>query len=265
MIEMRGPGPGVEMTEEDAAQNWLVESLRLTAFTRTPPPAGEQAWWEDVAGSQPPNSNLRRELAQQHQEGPFGPGRLMLALQPSRIDWTLVASSPSDPAPALLTLGSLSDAFTTFGPVRAWLERADLPPVQRLAFGAVLHLPVPSSTAGYEALMRLVPGLPLDTPGITDVLFQVNRPRPSAAYTAAMLNVNRLTNWSVTVIRALSLEVSGKGLRSALGLEQMTCRLELDINTDAAFDGVLDRAQLLSVLDELVNLGLEIARMGDHP
>jgi hypothetical protein len=41
--------------------------------------------------------------------------------------------------------------------------------------------------------------------------------------------------------------------------------LEMDINTIAEYKDVLPHEQLLSIFDELVEMGIEIAREGDIP
>jgi hypothetical protein len=52
---------------------------------------------------------------------------------------------------------------------------------------------------------------------------------------------------------------------SPAGSLAYACRLELDINTDAAFPNVLPKERLASIFRELVELAKEITARGDNP
>jgi hypothetical protein len=57
----------------------------------------------------------------------------------------------------------------------------------------------------------------------------------------------------------------GKAVSQPIGQASIACRLELDINTDAAFVGEIPNESIPTVLDELIGLGKEIASYGDVP
>jgi hypothetical protein len=144
-----------------------------------------------------------------------------------------------------------------------WLS-SDILSIRRLAFGAALLSPVPTLKAGHELVSVMVPSLQFQ-PGddIADLVFQVNRPRPSSAL--ADLRVNRLANWSVTEIQMLSLEVGGGSLRiSGDEMRGLAVRLQLDINSDAKRTTAIPAKVLPTLFEELTGLGNEVAVHGDH-
>lgn len=125
---------------------WQVENLRLTAFLPVESNAEPSKWWMDLIGY-PPESVLSRPKAGRHQEvGPFEGRKLLLQVQPERVDWLFVpAVEASEEAEDALetkpSAGPFPDALDSFMKVAmAWLKVS--PEVTRLAFGAVLFQPV---------------------------------------------------------------------------------------------------------------------------
>jgi hypothetical protein len=188
-------------------------------------------------------------------------GRLILAIDRSRLDWQMEGVDEGDPW-QVPVLDRWSEAVAGFqAVVEAWLRRGDVPDLLRVAFGAVLLQPVASIEEGNQRLMQAVPGLPLKINNTSDALFQVNRPCESWSY-AGQLRLNRLTKWSVATIQSFEISLP-RMVPVSTGDEQCVFRVELDINTDATRGKPLDRSRLPELFGELVQLALGLATDGD--
>jgi len=63
--------------------SWNAESLRLTIFLDGLPDT-ERKWWSELTGEQPSARNQNPRLNALHEEGLFGPGKLIIEAQPTR-------------------------------------------------------------------------------------------------------------------------------------------------------------------------------------
>jgi hypothetical protein len=237
---------------------WGVEMLRLTTFHASLPKA--EGWWESVTG-QEPESSVGKKTGERAEIGPWE--GLMLALQVTpqggRIDWV-----GCDPPGEHDSLGPLCDRLPAFtGLAQRWLTSELLPqPTSRMAFGAVVNLPVASPEEGYRRLSDYLP-FDIDRTTSSDFFYQINRQRKST--TVPEVRINRLTKWNVGLFVHQTIRLSGSGVIAApeRNHERCSCRLELDINTTEGPSLPQDRLQPL--FDELVALGEEIIREGDTP
>lgn len=240
----------------DAA--WGCESLRCTIFhspNETPNVAGE---WERVAGT-PPDAVTAKPKNREHIEtGKVEQWQFVLHAQRGRIDWVLAAGDePGDQQPIFPEIATY---FLNL--MGNWFRGAELPKVSRLAFGAVVGLPVPDVAAGYRTLCDYLP-FDIDYSVSSDFMYQINRRRESQ--TIPEVVINRLTKWSVTKVTKVTFVNMDAGLRAIQDPETgpCCCRLELDINTVPGADTELDTQQLAPLHQELVFLGREIIREGD--
>src|SRR5437660_264682 len=188
--------------------------------------------------------------------GPFLDATFVLQVQPGRIDWSFQAQNdPESPPREFPLLGSFVEWMETFSrPMLEWMQLA--PPLKRLAFGAVLIHPVADRNAAYHEITNLVPGLRLDSPEISDFLYQINRPRPSTSVTDLM--INRLSKWSAGAIALAQFTLHQAGGDITKTTLSTGTRLELDINTDPNHSGELSRESLSPLWGELVGLAREI-------
>jgi hypothetical protein len=147
--------------------------------------------------------------------------------------------------------------------VRPWLSATGIPPIRRIAFGAVLLSPVPNLASGHELVSGMLSTLSLD-PGedIADLLFQINRPRSSA--TVVGLRLNRLSKWSVTTVQVLALALDRGGIKMKTPERALAARLELDINSDARRTDEIPPDRLGDLFNECLELGRDIARSGEQ-
>ncbi len=249
---------------------WQAETLRLTAFPSSSAQVPDPTWWHDVVGEDPETRTSQPRQGKLREEGPLKDGKLILAVEPIRIDWLF---GPSEKQQASLehfsTIGSFPEVLDIFIELmRHWFDLDTSPAVQRLAFGATLLQPVENQESGYQQLSIYLRSVHLDPRNSSDFLYQINRRRDSQSKIPG-LKINRLSKWSVMQLLQgqFSLPISAELGHSQIStrLVNVACRLELDINTIAEFQGELYREQLSEIFQELVKFGKEIASEGDIP
>jgi hypothetical protein len=239
--------------------DWGTTLLRLSAFPVEPERRTDLTWWAQVAGSEP-EINVERKMPRSlEQSGVLEQGnRLVLRIDPTRIDWLAV---PSEPTPGDLPdiIGPFPDVLPQFlALVKKWSALSDRPPIHRLALGAILNHPEATAKSGYERLSKYLPAIKIDTDKSHDFLFQINRPVVSNVASVAGLGMNRLSKWLVQTIQVMHLGPSGMTQN-----EGIVTLLELDISTDAKRKDPLPDAAFDGLIDELGLLGIEIASSGD--
>ncbi len=242
---------------------WQVDTLRVTVFLAAIGQIDEPTWWTDLVGEEPEAKTSRQKGAELRQEGPFEPGKLTLNINPLRVDWTL-STTDDQKQKGEIYIGNfpeLVDKFSTL--MLRWFGLGTCPEVHRLAFGAILLLPVENRSFSYRQLGSYLPSVKLDPEGSSDFNYQINRPRTSTSGIPD-LQINRLTRWSSSALYRFSVSLASAKPIPAKE-EMVACRLELDISTSHHFTGDIDRGQLPSVFKELVELGKEIAKKGDTP
>lgn len=239
---------------------WQAESLRITCFPGSSIEFNSANWWQEIIGEQPENTVVRAREGIRQDEGHFNGRKVILGTQPMRIDW-LMGPNEED---GEFSIGSFQDGLDSFLDLTLrWFKIS--PPLKRLAFGAILALPVDNRKSGYELIANYLPNVKLDPIGSSDFLYQINRTRKSQL-DISELKINRLSKWSVAkqglVHFALSPDAHVSSFPSS---ETFSCRLELDINTSADYIGDISSDKLTNVFTELVDLGKEIALKGDIP
>ncbi|MCZ7568852.1 MAG: hypothetical protein M5U01_09725 [Ardenticatenaceae bacterium] len=260
------------MTQQNATDHlsWWAAQLRLTAFPSPATPLGlPENWWQDVVGEAPETVTLQRKEAGLQERGRFAGRQLELKVVPGRIDWEFnpIEDEREDwEINGISTTGPFQEALSAFLPrVHNWFQLETCPPVRRLAFGAVLVSRVDNRQEGYRQLAAYLRRyVLLDPENSSDFLYQINRPRASASGIEG-LAINRLSKWSVGVLRMGRFAFGRTAIEPHILSVKHTCRLELDINTNAEYPGELDQQQMALVLNELVRLGEEISREGDIP
>ena len=140
---------------------WQVERLRVTAFPSPAAQVQEPTWWSDLVGEPPETHTVRPRQGGMQEEGAFATGRLILRIEPTRIDWLLTAmseqKSSGEDSP---TLGPFPDILRTFQELMGrWLAMETCPSMTRLAFGAVLLQPVANHPNAYNLLEHYLPSV----------------------------------------------------------------------------------------------------------
>ncbi len=250
-------------TASPVKTNWETEYLRVTAFPRMPERARECGSWNDVVGREPETRQERPHERAVVEAGEFEDGWLTLQISPTRIDWRYTARVREDVPPLRLpVVGPFRETRDSFiRLMKRWLKTTT--PIDRLAFGAVLLMPVADRKTGYHTLSQFLPEVQIDPEGMRDFGYRVNRRRPSRSGIKE-LQINRLSNWSVLSIRDLQLQLEPGRSRILEGGEPLSaCRLELDMNTVPKFPKGLAKKTLPTLLRELVDLAVEISETGD--
>jgi hypothetical protein len=243
---------------------WQTEVLRLTGFRTGPDSRRDLDLWRRVVGDEPEFRHVKPKVGEQQDGGPFRDGKLVLQLQSARIDWLYLPEL--DAADDKTTDISFPTSLAHFLPAMSeWLR--DSGPINRLAFGAILRLPVLDRVVGYRQLSDLLP-FTVDAETSSDFLFQINRPRSSRIVPG--LKINRMCKWSVgflVLFKPVEVNLSAPAREAVAEFDRQDdhCRIELDINTVLDPGIILETPHSGEVFHELVELGREIVRVGDHP
>ena len=201
---------------------WRVEQLRVTVFPAPDFPVNADDLWNEVIPTPLEKKTSNAITQEQTVEGLYLGTRYLLTVSPLRIDWRIVTESQEEIG-VFPTIGSLNETLTSFHEiVLRWLENLKIS-VERLAFGAILLQPTENYRESYERIKAYLPFEIRDTD--SDLVFRINKRiyEPDAP---------------------------------------SVCRLELDINTVSEFDLSEVSSSLPAVYQELVELGIEIAKEG---
>ena len=239
------------------------EELRLIAFPAIPAAALKRDFWQEAFGESPETSTRKKFF--RIDEGHLGERLLTVSLDPNRITWSVLPSlDPENPPTGVPVLG---DFLTVYGECSGFFQRfltEFCPEAQRLAFHAVLLKPYDSREDCYRALGSLLPSVKIE-PDTYDFNYRINRKRKARSVQEPLL-VNRLSTWSAIQWRLHHLAIEGPSAQAVIPpIASFACKLDLDINTDTDFQGVLPPGSLKEIWDELVDLGVEIAAQGDIP
>ncbi len=243
---------------------WFAEALRLTAFPSPSAQIDTSTLWESVVGQKPDNQNIQPKLGIRQEDGLLEGGKLILNVQPARVEWLFTTAYDQEAnGPAFEQLPNFTTGLDIFIKViDRWFVKSPL--LSRLAFGAVLIIPVENRALGYEKITSFLPDIKIDPYNSSDFLYQINRPRESKQIKG--LKINRLCKWSVAMTTLTQFVLGPRISPIAIPESQrLLARLELDINTAAEFSGELSSNQTESLFQELISLGKEIAANGDVP
>jgi hypothetical protein len=240
---------------------WRAEQFRLSAFPALGAATRSADWWEAATGLQPEQNTANPRKGSAVISGPLGTAKLVLGLEPDRIDWLLVpdieAMTLGNEVPHLGALTNVLGGFSEI--IERWLARDDVPELARLAFGAVLNHPESDRRSGYQ---RLPDYVPVEVnPDSTDFQYQINLPVASRTGVEG-LEINRLSKWSVAVYTRFALRVNGGVAQRTVQAPLYAFRVELDINTSQMFEGALPRPRLIDLYRELASLGQDVAAAG---
>ena len=244
---------------------WQTQLIRLTAFPSPLMTVANQNWWEEVVGELPTTQKREPKTFEQSDEGPYKNGRLILNVSPLRIDWgyTVPEVNPNESRAKLPVLGSFEQVLNDFSDlIQRWLSIPNLILV-RLAFGSVLLQEVDSDAKGHLLVSSYLP-FALDPENTSDLLYRINRKRPSETLNG--LVINRLSTWNAISTPRFALRVSlGHAMQGSFFEPIYAAQLELDISTAHDYADNLPPEKLGDIFLELTKLGIEIAQEGDIP
>ncbi len=238
---------------------WLAESVRITLFCLViPPPPTATNLWRRIADAEPEETSSRPALGLHQVHGPFAGGRFSASATQGRLDLVLSAEPQLFDPFTQSTLGRYKSAVETLVERSEFIVE-DLPPVHRIALGAVLLQPASERAAGYRTLVPFLPALQIEAETSSDFSYQINRPRASRVNPDLVLN--RLSKWSVQMTAAM---VAVAGVSAALGADRkFAARLEADVSTPADHGGEIPPEKIMEFFNELKELIFELAEKGD--
>lgn len=251
--------PGVARAK---VADWNAEQLRLTTFHPQGALSPQTGQWRQVFGEEPnsivdkPREGIRAEV------GLYNGAQIIFNSQSlqNRVDWVLNEHPEvfSD-EPISKKVDVRLDFFKSS--TSEWLKNMQVP-VIRMAFGAVVALPVETREDGYKSISNY---LNFDVDGSTssDFTYQINKKRTSNII--SNLIINRLSKWGVAsytrhrlTINPGSLTQHSEGTPLGNG-----CSLELDLSTAQENIVPFPQDKLVAIYDELTKMALEIVQEGD--
>ena len=253
------------MSRNDSA-GWGTLLLRATIFVDHGLRFPDLRWWEEMVGAPPEEKTIKPQSAIEIHRGPFHRGRLILEVKPGRIDyvWRVVESSETE-IEGLPSLGPFGEVRSQFSdPITRWLREG--PKANRLAFGAKLFQPAEGLEDAMRRLAKLLPAVKIDPKDSSDFAYSINRRRKSDSG-VSNLKINRLSKWGAGTYRTIQIDLLSDAKEAAktipVGADYAACQLELDINTMPEPNVSLPSNKLSGIMNELTQLGVEIATKGD--
>ena len=245
---------------------WEVGFLRATTFIPDLTHKGsvENTWWDKIVADKPEDERISHQRGMKEQRGTFKGNNLAMVSQLGRVDLTLGAADEESPEPPKLSsIGPMStdtlDPFMKI--VKSWLNAC--PPASRLAFGAILGKITTGTQAGHEEILSYLPDLQLDPQNISDLFYQINRPKTSTVDPS--IRINRVSKWSVPLVGTVGVTIDPAVSRATTNMQEWhICKLELDISTPPLSD-VISGDGAYVIFQELADHGQSIAENGDTP
>jgi len=237
----------------------------MIAFPTVPQVGISQEWWRDLTGEEPESV---RKVVLREDRGAFQGGLLVLTIDPVRVVWTALPTSPDlnfqpGTLPALRPFPESSGWFLRL--MQRWL-RDSCPEINRLGFSARLARVAPSGREeAYRLLDEYLPAVQV-SPDTHDFQYRINRKRSSAVGIEG-LRINRLSAWSCVKFQVqIQTQLESGQTGPPLSVEgPFSCVVELDVNTEPEFGKPLPHDKLPELFAELVQLAAEIAEKGDVP
>ena len=240
---------------------WIANSLRMTAILSPAAQLPKHSLWEELFGQPPENITSQPRTGVQQEDGLFEGGRLRVIVQPARIDWMLTVDDNQLTNSPIPSIGQFVDLLNLFADkMTRWLEIS--PPLQRLAFGSILLLPMDKESSARQQLFAYLPLNPQNFENAQEFQYQINRPRSSTSG-ISNLQINRLSKWWAITWKTINIPPSIS--KYSEYPDSFACCIELDISTSLDYHEDLPTEKLPQIFRELVDLGKEIVKEGDIP
>lgn len=254
---------------------WGAKNLRLTTFHPHGTVAACDSWWAQVLGDDPETVNNKPKAGEYQFSNSWLDGQLALQVNKNapeaRIDW-LFTESPFAEDESTEHPAYPEKAAKFLSLMQTWVSSDSFPfNVSRVAFGAVVALPVEDLARGYATISNYL-NFDVEYGPSSEFMFQINRRRPSAVI--PLVEVNRLSKWSVVVQTqfrfGLQLQAgAGAAPADMIGSpiqpssSSVHCQIELDINTVPLSGAQIQKERVPDLVRELTQLTEEIVSHGD--
>ena len=240
-----------------ARNRWFVEQLRLTAFPTAgaPRPGPARDWWTLVVGQPPESVQEQPQKGSVQLHGKHDDGQLVMNANAQRFDIRKLFT-PADPSSMTPEYSTACGPFVELA--SRWLQLENGPPLQRLAFGAVVTGAPSTELEGCrDVLGDYLPAIDMTKVGLRDFVYQTNRRVSSEVING--VEINRLSKWIISTVQDVTLTSIGVPLAHRV---LFTPRLEVDINSDS--QTTLRSNRLAKLLGEFVRHADQIVMSGDH-
>lgn len=240
------------------AATWQVENLRVTVFCNEPV-KGSEAEWTVLTGQD--EAELRQAVpGGRVYAGEYGPGRLTLSFQASRIDIVLTQNQSTQALSELPTFASFDDGFPAFVETAlGWLESTAYS-VIRVAFGCVVLLKTEGLEDANRVLSKYVRSAKIEN-RVKDFLLRTNWPTKSRVAN----ELNRITSFGTLRMQSGQLNMDGQSGAVVMSDPTFAVRLEIDHSTDATNTTPFEKSLLVPIFKELVDLARENVESGECP
>lgn len=253
-------------TADQDGCSWEVGFLRATTFIPglTHEVSVKNTWWNKIIADKPEDERINHQRGMKEQRGKFKSNNLAMVSQLGRVDLTLGAVDEESPEPPKLpSIGPMStDTLDPFMKIiKSWLNA--YPPASRLAFGAILGKITTGTQTGHEEILSYLPDIKLDPQNISDLFYQINRPKMSTVHPS--IRINRVSKWSVPLVGTVGVTIDPAVSKATTNMQEWhICKLELDTNTPLLSD-VMAGDGAYQIFRELADHGQSIAENGDIP
>ncbi|TPK63857.1 hypothetical protein FJ930_26110 [Mesorhizobium sp. B2-4-15] len=241
------------------AAKWQVETLRLTVFLNEAA-KGSEAEWTALTGQD--EAELRQTVpAGRVYAGEYGPGRLNLSFQGSRVDVVLTQNPSTETVAEWPTFASFEDGFPAFVETAlGWFESTAYS-VIRIAFGCIVLLKTDGVEDTNRALSKYVRSARIED-RVKDFLLRTNWPTKSNVTGSEL---NRITSFGALRVLTGQFRMGPESGTVSLNDPTFGVRLEIDHSTDAANTTPFEKTLLIPIFEELVNLARENVESGECP
>jgi hypothetical protein len=252
-----------------AILSWEAEAFRASGLFPPGVTLAVAPLWHLLLDQSPEQVIELPQQGARQEAGSFGHGQLVISQTANRVDliYAPKQAQPSGPVPigtnpALQSIGEFEASMEEFKPiVQRWLGTAKS--IGRLAFAPTLLHKTATVREGYEKLARLLPYVKVDPDGSSEMVWQINRKRPSKVLQGK--NINRLSKWGLIQLRMVGFAVEQEAIFPvSTGAPQQAVRVELDFNTEDINDPIPPEA-LVPLFSELCDMAQEISKVGDCP
>ncbi|MBU9309858.1 hypothetical protein [Burkholderia multivorans] len=238
---------------------WEVQLLRASFISQQPVGKAED-WWQTAVGVAPEQVTSKPNVLEHSETGAFGPGRLDMRIAFNRADW--IYSAVDAGSPKVPVLGGAADFLSALrNPVKTWLEaKGREVPWVRVAFGAVLLMPVETIKDGNAAIGDYLPIFNAKESDVKDLFLQVNYPRDSKNLEDNV--INRLIKLSTLSLQLINITPAGPVPSVS---DFIYCRAELDFSTPVEHTSRIPVDKIVGIFDELSDSAEAMMKEGVGP
>lgn len=237
---------------EEAKNEWLASSIRITVFPNLAIKPEEMPEWNDITGFDPDESSTQHKLHKTVQKGLFENLYLLLTKMPGRLDIECIPVIKEDSFQEYPVIGLFTEVIEKGRAlVQKFLETYNQNST-RLAIGAKLLLPTKSHFTAYQQLNEYIKHVKVD-PNTSDFMYQVNH-RINSDTGLDELEINRLTKWR-------AIKIAPVINKQEQATKYASC-LELDVNTSDGYKKEIKHNDAQTIFNELINLSVAITKEG---